>query len=102
MRWWGGLPKGRQLPGNRVGRRKKNNTTICPLVTKDDREKATGWVRQAIAKGNCQFTQAEKRYPKKIWIEAGGVIWTGLCTNSELGHYKGWPSNKEERDAIFR
>ncbi|MDE2728613.1 MAG: hypothetical protein OXI19_11370 [Gemmatimonadota bacterium] len=101
VRWWGRLPKGRQLPGKKVGRRGRKNTTICPLVTREDREKATYWVRQAIAEGNCHFAQGDKRYPKKIWIEADGVIWAGLCTNSELGQYKGWPSNKEERDAIF-
>lgn len=101
VRWWGGLPTGKQLPGNKIGRRERKITTICPLYTKEHRKIATGWVRQAIADGNCKFPQGEKRYPKKIWIEADDTIWVGLCINSELGQYKGWPSNKEERDAIF-
>ena len=100
-RWWDGLPKGRQLPGNRVGRRGIQQTTICPLVTEADREKATKWVRQAIAEGKCMFFEGDKKFPKKIWFEAEQTIWAGLCVNSELGQYKGWPSTTEERDEVF-
>ena len=99
--WWGGLPRGRQLPGKRVGRRESRNTTICPLISRDDQEKATEWVRNAIQEGKCRFFFGDKRFPKKIWFEAEQTIWTGLCVNSELGQYKGWPSTREQRDAIF-
>lgn len=50
-RWWGGLPEARQLLGGKVGRRGKQQTTLCPLTTDEDRDRATDWVRQAIAKG---------------------------------------------------
>lgn len=46
--WWGGLPKAKQLPGGGVGRRGKQQTTLCPLTTDKDRERATDWVRQAV------------------------------------------------------
>lgn len=99
--WWGGLPRGRQLPGGRVGRRGRQKTTICPLTTKADRERATDWIRRAIIAGQYRFFQADKRFPKKLWFEADGTIWCGFCLNSEAGQYKGWPISTEERDEIF-
>ena len=50
-RWWGGLPKAKQLPGGKVGRRRKQQTTLCLLTTEKDRDRATVWVRQAIVNG---------------------------------------------------
>ena len=99
--WWGGRPGGRQLPGGRIGRPRKQTTTICPLMSEEDRERATEWVRRAISKGQYQFVEADKKYPKKIWLKVDGQIWYGLCINSESGQYKGWPIDEEERRDIF-
>lgn len=99
--WWGGLPMSKQLRGGRVGRTRKQTTTICPLTTEHDRRRATEWVRGAITAGQYKFIEADKRFPKKIWFEADGKIWCGLCTNSESGQYKGWPIDEEERCEIF-
>ena len=99
--WWGGPPMGRQLPGGRVGRRGKQDTTVCPLTSVRDQVRATGWVRSAIAARQCVFVEADKMFPKKVWYEADGRIWMGSCTNSISGEYKGWPIGKEERDEIF-
>ena len=65
-RWWGGLPKARQLPGGKVGRRGKQITTLCPLTTEEDRDRATVWVRQAIVNGQYEFYEADQEFPKKI------------------------------------
>ena len=100
-RWWGGIPKGRQLPGGKIGRRGKQTTTICPLTTEYDRKRATGWVREAIRLGQCRFYESDHSYPKRIWLEADGQIWMGLLVNSGLGQYKGWPVSREERDDYF-
>ena len=101
-RWWGGLPRGRQLRGGRIGRAGKQKTTICPLTEDRDRIRATGWVRTAIKEGNYQFVQTDQKYPKKIWYrDSHGQYWFGYCMNTFAGHYKGWPIYKSERDEIF-
>ena len=100
-RWWGGLPRARQMSGGRVGRRDKQRTTVCPLTADEDRRRATGWVREAIVAGQYRFVQSDKRFPRNVWFEADGVIWFGFCFNSEAGQYKGWPISEEERDEIF-
>lgn len=102
QRWWDGLPAAKQLPGGQIGRRGKQQTTVCPLATALERDRATDWVRKAIAAGQYRFSRSDKRFPKKIWFEADSQIWFGLCLNSEAGQYKGWPIGEQERDAIFR
>ena len=99
-RWWGGLPRARQLPGGRIGRRRKQVTSVCPLTTPEDRDRATSWIQQAIAEGNYRFVEADQRYPKNVWIEVEGRFWFGACVNTAAGHYKGWPIAKREYDEI--
>ena len=101
VRWWGGLPMGRQLPGGRVGRPGKQTTTICPLSSGPDRMRATEWVRAAIRSGQCRFYESSQNFPKKVWYEADGVVWMGLLVNGGLGEYKGWPVSREYRDEVF-
>ena len=92
-RWWGGLPKARQLAGGRVGRPGKQTTTVCPMVTERQRDMATNWVRAALRDGNYRFVEADKIYPKHIHHDVHGTRWTGLCVNSVAGEYKGWPES---------
>ena len=99
--WWGGRPSSRQLSGGRVGRGRAQTTTICPLSSKEDRSRATDWVRSAIMAGQYRFFQSDKKYPKKMFFEADDQIWCGYCVNSVLGQYKGWPIDEEERREIF-
>ena len=100
-RWWGGLPMAKQLPGGRVGRPGKQQTTVCPLTTDEDRKQATEWVRQAIINGQYKFHEADQEFPKKIWHRANGRIWYGLCLNAGNGEYKGWPIEEQERREVF-
>ena len=100
-KWWGGLPMAKQRPGGRVGRARKQTTTVCPLTSCADRDQATGWVRLALEKRQYKFCDGDKDYPKKIWHRADGQVWFGLCVNSEAGEYKGWPIDEEERRGIF-
>ena len=99
--WWGGPPQARQLPGGRIGRLRKQRTTVCPLTDAEDRRRATQWVRAAIGRGQYKFVQADQKYPKKLWYRAAGEIWFGLCINTQAGEYKGWPITEEERHAVF-
>lgn len=95
-RWWGGLPKAKQLPGGRVGRPGKQHTTVCPLTSKKDQIRANRWIQLAIKAGNYVFVESDQKYPKKVWFEAAGKRWCGVCINTAAGEYKGWPSNDME------
>ena len=72
--WWGGgKPAARQLPGGRVGRLGKQVTTICPLTTEEDRERATHWVRQAIANGQYRYYEGDKDFPYLTAFDMAGA-----------------------------
>ena len=91
-RWWGGLPMARQLPGGRKGRRGKQQTTTCQLVDEEGREFATTLVREAIRNGTYGFVETDHQFPKRIWHKDHlGKTWEGMCINTDLGTYKGWP-----------
>jgi hypothetical protein len=77
-------------------------TTICPIVETDGRDRATGWVQDAIRRGQFRFVDGDRQFPKHIWYEADGQGWFGFCVNSAAGQYKGWPMNEEEYRAYFR
>ena len=100
-KWWGGLPMARQRTGGKVGRSHRQTTTVCPLTSCEDRDRATGWVRSAIRRRQLKYCEGDKDYPKKIWHRADGRVWFGYCVNSEAGEYKGWPIDEEERRGIF-
>lgn len=76
---------------SRRRRKKKPRTSICPLISKEDRERATEWVRRAIRDGQCRFMEGDQDFPKHVWYEAEGRGWFGFCINSVAGEYKGWP-----------
>ena len=98
-RWWGGYPKAKQLPGGRVGRHGKQQTTVCHLTSKADQIRANRWLQQAIRQKHFAFFETDQRYPKKVWFEASGKLWCGVCINTAAGEYKGWPSN-DRRDHL--
>ncbi len=101
-RWWGGLPCVRVDSTGRAGRPKKQNTTICPLVTPADQARATGWVRDALSTGRYRFLDADRDYPGRVWYrDSDGRVWIGYCINTVRGQYKGWPITEEERRAVF-
>lgn len=102
-RWWGGLPKGYVDAKGIATRPGKATTTICPLVTTADSNKATAWVRYALSSGQYRFYEGDKDFPKRIWYkdETDGQIWCGFLVTSGLGEYKGWPIDEEERVEIF-
>ena len=100
-RWWDGLPGAFVPPGGEASRPKKQNTSICPLVTSAERDQATGWVRAALAAGQFRFYEGDAEFPKTIWHQANGRTWFGFCVNMTAGWYKGWPIDEEERRAKF-
>ncbi len=100
-RWWGGLPQGYIDEDGQASRPRKIKTTICPLTTIVERDRATDWVQEALRCRQIRFVEGDKDFPKHIWHYAEGTFWFGLCFNSIAGHYKGWPIDKEERDAFF-
>ena len=100
-RWWGGLPASRQRKGGEIGRPGKQTTTICPLVSDEDRKMATEWIQGAIRTGQYEFCQGDQDFPKKVWYRTDGQVWQGLVVNKAAGEYKGWPISEEERREIF-
>ena len=101
-RWWAGLPCVRVDSTGRARRPKKQDTTICPLVTAADRARATSWVRAALSSKQFRFLDADRDYPGRIWYrDEDGALWIGYCINTVQGHYKGWPITEEERRAVF-
>ena len=104
-RWWGGIGSARQLRGGRIGRAGKQRTTPCPLTSEADRERANGWLREAICAGQYLFVEDDQRFPRKVWYREktkdGTQVWMGWCFNTEAGEYKGWPISEAERREIF-
>lgn len=70
-------------------------------ATDQDRALATEWLRKAIVGGQYRFVEADRDFPKRVWFEAHGRVWCGLCVNPTAGDYKGWPIDEDERRAIF-
>lgn len=102
VRWWGGLPEAHTGPNGIAKRPRKQRTTICPLFTKQERDRATGWVREALRSDQLRYFEGDKDFPKRVWYRDGtGQLWTGFCVNGVLGQYKGWPIEEEERVEVF-
>ena len=96
-RWWGGTPEARIGKDGKARRPKKQLTTICPLVSRDDKRRATHWIREAIRQRRFRFVEGDKRFPKHVWYtDREGRSWEGFCVNSHKGEYKGWPANPRE------
>ena len=92
VRWWGGLPGARLGKSGTASRPKKQLTTICNLVTEDDRIRATCWVKEALSSRNFKYFEGDQTYPKHIWHQdETGQRWFGFCVNGVSGEYKGWP-----------
>ena len=100
-RWWGGLPEARPGPDGGYSRPGKQETTVCPLVTEKDRDKATSWIQDALRAGNFKRVQNDKVFPRYLWLKDDeGNHWEGRLVNSEQGTYKGWPIDREEYNEI--
>ncbi len=98
VRWWGGLPGARLGKDGVAKRPKKQLTTICHMVTDEERIKATGWVKEALSQNHFEYSEGDQIYPKHIWHkDETGQRWFGFCINGVSGEYKGWPL--EEADA---
>jgi hypothetical protein len=101
-KWWGALPDAYDDEDATASKQGRQQTTICPLTTEEDRVAATGWVQAALTAGQMRFYEGDKDFPKHIWYrDKAGGLWFGFCVNSVLGHYKGWPIDEEERLAVF-
>jgi hypothetical protein len=99
--WWGGVPGVRYDKRGNPARPKRQKTTICRLVSEQDREKATGWIRRAIESGQFKYVEGDQDFPKHVWYQAEGRDWFGFCVNSIAGQYKGWSLEEGERGAFF-
>src|SRR2546425_8335758 len=71
-RWWGGLPAVRYDKEGKPVREKKEKTTICDLVTDEDRARATAWIRAAIERGQFEFLEGDQDFSKHVWDQAEG------------------------------
>jgi hypothetical protein len=101
-RWWGGLP-GAFIGKDGLARRPgKQLTTPCLRTAEEQREEASGWVRQALAARQFRFYEGDGTYPKHLRYKDGdGQYWFGFAVNQLLGSDKGWPIDEEEKRATF-
>lgn len=101
-RWWAGLPLARVNRSGVASRPKKQQTTLCPKVTAEERDEASDWVRQALARQQFRYFEGDKTYPKHIWYrDSDGQFWFGFAVNQILGTYKGWPISEAEKSEAF-
>jgi len=93
--WWDGQP-GAYIDEKtgQATRPNKEKTTICPLTSQEDRNRATKWVRHALEQGDFAYHDGNTEYPDRIWYDEPetGRKWEGFVTNKTLGQYKGWPA----------
>lgn len=73
------------------------------MMSIEERNVATTWVRAAIQAGQYRFREGDKDFPKHIWYRepVSNQIWFGYCVNGVLGEYKGWPIDEDERSEVF-
>ena len=61
-----------------------------------DQEELTRWLREAIVAGQCgQLWEGD--FPRYAWCQHGGVTYEARLSNPELGQYKGYPLEPDER-----
>ena len=101
-RWWGGLPESPMDAEGERYRIGKQDTTICPLVSREDQERATEWVKAALRANQVKYRDGNSEFPDHIWYrDKVGQLWVGRCINRTLAHYKGWPIPKDREDEVF-
>jgi len=101
-RWRGGLPGAKIGRGGIARRPKRQLTSICPLLTAADQNRATGWVREALRRQQYRYYDGDKIYPKHIWSrDESGHFWFGFYLSGFPGSYKGWPIDEAEKREVF-
>lgn len=81
--------------------------TICPMVTGEEHDIATSWVRQAVNAGQFDSRDWRNGFPRYVWHRAAdGSYWYGFLMNEGAGksptaQYKGWPISEDEWNEIF-
>ena len=68
----------------------KATSTLCDPGFANQQEMLTGWVREAIEKGQVGIMW-EGNYPRNIWLKKDGVVFEARLVNKGNGGYKGWP-----------
>jgi hypothetical protein len=79
----------------------RQNATVCPLVSEDDRNTATLWVQYAIRNRHFRADIWSAGFPREIWHkDNNGRFWFGRLTSGGgddgCGEYKGWPISERE------
>jgi hypothetical protein len=61
-----------------------------------DQEELTRWLREAIVAGQAgQLWEGD--FPRYVWCKQGDVTYEARLSNPELGQYKGYPLEPDER-----
>ena len=98
---WGGRGGVRIGADGKAVRPKGQHTTIRPLTSTRDRDRATKWLQTAISRCQFVFVEGDKRFPKHVWyVDSDGQGWAGRCINSISGAYKGWPVGVDEMNRM--
>lgn len=57
-------------------------------------EIATTLLREAISKGNIQWTLATEKFPRYVFSKWNGQLYIGRLMNDGKGEYKGYPAQE--------
>ena len=67
----------------------RRDASVCDRgITQD---LAQNWLREAIRKGNIQWTVAKEKHPRYVWGKFNDQLYLARLTNDGKGEYKGYP-----------
>lgn len=72
----------------------RSDATPCPRDVSRDR--AEGWLREAIAAGHVGAPWSDQLYPQYAWYRDGDTVYEARVTNATQGAYKGYPLEPSE------
>lgn len=76
--------------------RPREDASKCSLALSRDFGPLTVALRNAIRSGSVGHPW-EARFPRYVWAELEGVVFEARLVNRDVGEYKGYPLERDER-----
>lgn len=90
-----GSPEHKSYPSFAGPPKLRSDATRCPKHLRDA-DQITGWLRDAIFKGQVSDDPGEIGYPRYVWAHQEGMWFEARLVNSEQGTDKGYPLARGE------